>query len=141
MLGDLKNFILRGNVVDLAVGVVIGGAFGAISKSLVDDVLMPPLGLLLGKVDMSNLFVTLKDGVAPGPYPTLAAAKTAGAVTIRYGLFLNTIVVFLLTGIAMYLVMKVVSAAYRKKEAAAAGPDKQDKMIELLAEIRDGLKR
>jgi large conductance mechanosensitive channel len=106
MIDEFKKFILRGNVIDLAVGVIIGGAFGAISKSLVDDVIMPPLGLLLGKVDFGNMFVTLKDGTTPGPYATLEAAKAAGAVTLRYGAFMNTIVVFLLTAWVIFLIIK-----------------------------------
>ncbi len=109
MLQDFKQFIMRGNVVDLAVGVIIGGAFGGISKSLVDDILMPPLGLVLGKVDFTNLFVTIKDGTQAGPYATLELAKTAGAVTVRYGLFLNTVVVFLLTSFAIFMVVKAVN--------------------------------
>lgn len=104
MIEEFKKFIMRGNVLDLAVGVIIGGAFGAISKSLVDDVLMPPLGLLLGKVDFTNMFVTLKDGTTHGPYATLDAAKAAGAVTLRYGLFLDTVVVFVLTAFAIFLI-------------------------------------
>jgi large conductance mechanosensitive channel len=106
MIDEFKKFIMRGNVLDLAVGVIIGGAFGGISKSLVDDVLMPPLGLLLGKVDFTNMFVTLKDGAKAGPYPTLEAAKAAGAVTLRYGLFFNTVVVFLLTAFVIFLIVK-----------------------------------
>lgn len=107
MIEEFKKFIMRGNVLDLAVGVIIGGAFGAISKSLVDDVLMPPLGLLLGKVDFTNMFVTLKDGTTHGPYATLDAAKAAGAVTLRYGLFLNTVVVFVLTAFVIFLIVKL----------------------------------
>ena len=98
MLKDFKAFIMRGNVLDLAVAVVIGGAFGAIVKSLVDDIVMPPIGLALGKVDFSNLFVVLKEGTkSPPPYATPAAAKDAGAVTLNYGAFINSIVNFILT--------------------------------------------
>ena len=107
MIEEFKKFIMRGNVLDLAVGVIIGGAFGAISKSLVDDILMPPLGLALGKVDFTNMFVTIKNGTTPGPYATLDAAKAAGAVTIRYGLFLNTVVVFILTAFVIFLIVKL----------------------------------
>lgn len=106
MIDEFKKFIMRGNVLDLAVGVIIGGAFGAISKSLVDDVVMPPLGLLLGRVDFGNMFVTLKDGATAGPYATLEAAKASGAVTLRYGVFLNTVVVFLLTAFVIFLLVK-----------------------------------
>src|SRR5215470_12746170 len=109
MVEEFKKFILRGNVVDLAVGVVIGAAFAAISKSLVDDVIMPPLGLLLGRVDFTNMFITLKDGNPHGPYATLEAAKAAGAVTLRYGLFFNSIVVFLITGVVIFLIVKAMN--------------------------------
>ncbi len=90
MLKDFKAFIMRGNVVDMAVGIIIGAAFGPIINSLVKDVIMPPIGLALGKVDFANLFVVLKDGKTPGPYASLAAAQTAGAVSINYGFFVNT---------------------------------------------------
>ncbi|MCR4393558.1 MAG: large conductance mechanosensitive channel protein MscL, partial [Dehalococcoidales bacterium] len=90
MLKDFKAFILRGNVVDLAVGIIIGVAFGAIVTSLVNDIIMPPIGLALGNLDFSNLMIVLKEGSTPGPYLSLAAAKAAGAVTINYGYFINT---------------------------------------------------
>lgn len=110
MLGDFKKFMLRGNVIDLAVGVVIGGAFGGIVKSLVDDIVMPPIGMLTGGMDFSNLFVTLKDGAkVAGPYATLALAKDAGAITLRYGLFINTVVNFLIVGTAIYVLVKAIS--------------------------------
>src|SRR5512143_1404302 len=96
MIKEFKEFILRGNVIDMAVGINIGVAFGGIVKSLVDDVIMPPIGLLLGKVDFSNMFAVLKGGAAPGPYPSLAAAKTAGAVTLNFGLFINTLINFVI---------------------------------------------
>ncbi len=110
MLGDFKKFMLRGNVIDLAVGVVVGGAFGGIVKSLVDDVIMPPIGILMGGMDFSNLFVTIKDGAkTAGPYATLALAKEAGATTLRYGLFINTVVNFLIVGTAIYVLVKAIS--------------------------------
>lgn len=116
MLDDFKKFIARGNALDLAVGVVIGASFGAISKSLVDDVLMPPLGLLLGNVDFSNIFIVLKEGAkAAGPYATLVSAKQAGAVTVNVGLFVNTIVNFLIVAFAIYLLLKIVSRFERKQ--------------------------
>src|SRR6185295_13992847 len=97
MLKEFREFAMRGNVVDMAVGIIIGGAFGTIVKSLVDDVLMPPIGMLLGGVDFSNVFVTLKDGVTlAGPYHALPDAKTAGAITINYGIFLNAVISFLI---------------------------------------------
>ncbi|HWV39950.1 MAG TPA: large conductance mechanosensitive channel protein MscL [Vulgatibacter sp.] len=108
MLNDFKKFIRRGNVLDLAVAVVIGAAFGAVVKALVDDVIMPPLGLLVGKVDFSNLFVVLKQGSPPGPYATLAEAADAGAVTLRYGLFVNAVVAFLIISAAVFLVVRTV---------------------------------
>ena len=110
MLKDFKAFIMRGNVLDLAVAVVIGGAFGAIVKSLVDDIIMPPIGLALGHVDFSNMFVVLKDGAkSPPPYATPAAAKDAGAVTLNYGTFINTIIAFLIVALAVFIIVRMVS--------------------------------
>ena len=123
MLKDFKEFAMRGNVVDMAVGIVIGAAFGAIVKSFVDDVLMPPIGLLLGNVDFSNLFITLKEGAkAAGPYASLAAAKAAGAVTLNLGLFINTIISFIIIAFAVFLVIKGVNRMKREKEAPPAEP-------------------
>ena len=108
MLKDFKAFIMRGNVLDLAIAVVIGAAFGAVVKSLVDDVVMPPIGLALGNVDMTNLFVVLHDGPkAPAPYLSLADAKAAGAVTINYGLFLNTVLGFVIVAAAVFMLVRV----------------------------------
>jgi large conductance mechanosensitive channel len=106
MLEEFKKFAMRGNVVDMAVGIIIGGAFGTIVKSLVSDVIMPPIGLLLGGVDFSDLFVTLKEGAVAGPYTTLAAAQEAGAVTISYGLFINSVISFLIVAFAVFLLIK-----------------------------------
>jgi large conductance mechanosensitive channel len=107
MLRDFRAFITRGNVLDLAIAVIIGAAFGTVIKSLVDDVIMPPLGLALGKVDFTNLFVVLRDGVkAAGPYATLADARAAGAVTINYGLFLNATVAFVLVAFVCFLLLR-----------------------------------
>lgn len=106
MLEEFKKFAMRGNVVDMAVGIIIGGAFGTIVKSLVADVIMPPVGLMLGGVDFSDLFVTLKEGAAAGPYSTLAAAQEAGAVTISYGLFINSVISFLIVAFAVFLLIK-----------------------------------
>src|SRR5262245_10925454 len=115
MWKDFKAFIMRGNVLDLAVAVVIGGAFGAVVKSLVDDVIMPPIGLALGKVDFSNLFVVLKDGTkAPPPYATPALAKDAGAVTLNYGAFINTVIAFLIVALAVFIIVRMVSKMYAK---------------------------
>ena len=123
MLKDFKEFAMRGNVVDMAIGIVIGAAFGTIVKSFVDDVLMPPIGLLLGNVDFSNLFITLKEGAkAAGPYASLAAAKAAGAVTLNMGLFINTIISFIIIAFAVFLVIKGINRMKREKEAPAAEP-------------------
>jgi large conductance mechanosensitive channel len=122
MLKEFKEFAMRGNVVDMAVGIIIGGAFGTIVKSLVADVMMPPLGLLLGGVDFSDLFFTLKDGTTAGPYTTLAAAKTAGAVTVSYGLFINAVISFLIVAFAVFLLIKGINQLQRKKEEPPAEP-------------------
>ncbi|ACQ92900.1 large conductance mechanosensitive channel protein [Tolumonas auensis DSM 9187] len=110
MLGEFKKFAMRGNVVDMAVGIVIGAAFGSIVKSLVDDVLMPPIGLLLGGVDFSDFFVVLKEGVkAAAPYQTLAEAKAAGAVTLNFGLFVNAIISFTIVAFALFMIVKAMN--------------------------------
>jgi large conductance mechanosensitive channel len=124
MLSDFRTFVMRGNVVDLAVGVIIGAAFGAITKSLVDDVIMPPIGLALGGIDFANMFVVLKEGAAAaGPYATLAEAKAAGAVTLNYGLFITSIVTFLIIAFAVYLLVKAVNRLHRPATAAATTKD------------------
>src|SRR5512136_418273 len=102
MLKDFKAFIMRGNVVDMAVGIIIGAAFGAIVTSLVSDIIMPPIGLALGKINFSNLMWVLKEGNTPGPYATLAAAQAAKAVTLNYGLFINTIITFLILAAVIF---------------------------------------
>ena len=116
MLKDFKDFIMRGNVVDLAVGIIIGAAFGKIVTSLVNDILMPPLGLVLGKMDFSGLFINLSGT----PYPSLAAAKAAGAATINYGAFINTIVDFLIVSAAIFFVVLQIAKLRRRHEPAAA---------------------
>ena len=122
MLKEFKEFIMRGNVMDMAVGIIIGAAFGAIVSSLVADVIMPPVGLALGNVDFSSLFVTLKEGVAPGPYATVAAAKEAGAVTLNYGLFINAIVTFLIVAFAVFLLVSQMNKLKKQAEAPPAVP-------------------
>ena len=117
MLKEFKEFALRGNVVDMAVGIIIGAAFGTIIASLVSEVLMPPIGLLLGNMDFSNLFLVLKEGKTAGPYATVAAAKAAGAVTLNYGLFVNTVVNFLIVAFAIFFLIRGMNAL-KKKEAA-----------------------
>ncbi len=125
MFKEFKAFIMRGNVLDLAVGIIIGAAFGTIVKSLVDDVIMPPVGLALGNVDFSNLFIVLKEGAkAAAPYATLADARTAGAVTVNYGLFINNIVTFIIVAFAVFLVVRTANRL-RPPEAAAA-PNTRD---------------
>lgn len=126
MFKEFKEFAIRGNVIDMAVGVVIGAAFGTIIKSLVDDVIMPPIGLLLGNVDFSNLFAVIKAGKTLGPYETLAAAKAAGAVTVNVGVFLNTIISFLIVAFSVFLVIKQINALKRKEVAAPAVPTAKD---------------
>jgi large conductance mechanosensitive channel len=116
---EFKKFAMRGSVVDMAVGIVIGAAFGTIVKSFVDDVLMPPIGLALGNVDFSNIFFVLKEGSkAAGPYASLAAAKSAGAVTINLGSFINTIISFVIIAFAVFLVVKGMNTMQRQEEAA-----------------------
>lgn len=123
MLKEFKTFIMRGNVLDLAIGVIIGGAFGAIVNSLVKDIIMPPIGVLLGNVDFSNLFVTLKEGAtAAGPYATLADAQAAGAATLNYGLFINTLVNFLIVALAIFFLVRAVNRLQAKPEPAPAAP-------------------
>ncbi len=117
MLEEFKKFIMRGNVLDMAVGIVIGAAFGSIISSFVKDVIMPPIGLLLGGIDFSNLFILLKEGTAPGPYLTVAQAQEAGAVTLNYGVFINTIISFLIIALAIFLVVRKVNSLKKKEEA------------------------
>ena len=125
MFKEFKEFAMRGNVVDMAVGIVIGAAFGTIVKSFVDDVLMPPIGLLLGNVDFSNLFLTLKEGAkAAGPYASLAAAKAAGAVTLNLGIFINTVISFLIVAFAVFLVIKGMNSM--KRQEAPPPPDTKE---------------
>lgn len=118
MLKEFKQFAMRGNVVDMAVGIIIGGAFGTIVKSLVSDVIMPPIGLALGGVDFSDLFITLKEGATAGPYATLAAAQSAGAVTLSYGLFINSVVSFLIVAFAVFLLISGINKLQRAQPAA-----------------------
>ncbi len=125
MLKAFKEFAMRGNVLDLAVGIIIGGAFGTIVKSLVDDVIMPPIGLALGNVDFSDLFLLLKAGAkAAPPYATLAEAQTAGAVTINYGLFVNSVITFLIVAFAVFMVVR--AALRLQPPSPAAAPSTKD---------------
>jgi large conductance mechanosensitive channel len=141
MLKEFREFALRGNVVDMAVGLVIGAAFGAIVTSLVNDVLMPPIGLLLGGVDFGNLFVVLKEGAkAPGPYLTLADAKAASAVTLNIGLFVNAIINFTILAFSVFMVVRGVNAARRQPAPGPAAPPAPTPVEVLLTEIRDQLR-
>lgn len=128
MLQEFKKFALRGNVIDLAVGFVMGASFSAIVKSLVDDIIMPPIGLLLGGMDFSNLFILLKEGDPAAPYFSLADAKAAGAVTINYGMFINTIISFVIVAAALFLLIRAVNrltTLSAKSEAPAAPTTKE----------------
>jgi len=137
MLKEFKAFAMRGNVVDMAVGIIIGTAFGAIVASFVGDVLMPVIGLLLGGADFSNKFVLLKEGAIPGPYASLAAAKAAGAVTMAYGLLLNALVNFLIVAFALFLVIKGMNATRKQEAEAPPAPAAPSPEAVLLTEIRD----
>jgi len=122
MIKEFKEFIVRGNVMDMAVGIIIGAAFGGIVGSLVNDVIMPPIGLALGKVDFANLFAVLKGGGTPGPYASLAAAKAAGAVTLNYGIFVNTLINFVILAFVIFLMVKGVNKLRRPKSVPAGEP-------------------
>ena len=119
---EFKEFAMRGNVVDMAVGIIIGAAFGTIVKSLVDDVIMPPIGLLLGNVDFTNIFLVIKSGKMAGPYATLADAKAAGAITMNIGVFCNTLISFLIVAFAVFLIIKQINALKRKEVTESVMP-------------------
>ena len=140
MMSEFKEFAVKGNVVDMAVGIIIGGAFGKIVSSFVNDVLMPPIGLLLGGVDFSNLFVTVSQGSVPGPYETLAAAQEAGAVTINYGVFANEVVSFTIVAFAVFMLVRSFNKLKKEEEAAPEAPPAPSAEETLLTEIRDLLK-
>jgi large conductance mechanosensitive channel len=133
MFKEFRDFALRGNVVDMAVGIIIGAAFGTIVKSLVSDVIMPPIGLLLGNVDFSNLFITLSGEAQP----TLEAAKQAGATTLNYGIFINTVISFIIVAFCVFLLVKQMNKLKKKEEEKPKEPPKQEVLLE---EIRDLLK-
>ena len=138
MIKEFKEFAMRGNVLDMAVGIIIGAAFGAIVASFVGDVLMPVLGLAMGGADFSNKFILLKEGTVPGPYASLAAAKAAGAVTLAYGVLINAIVNFLIVAFALFLVIRGMNAM--KKRQVEVAPAVSSEVL-LLTEIRDLLAR
>jgi len=122
MLKDFKEFAMRGNVVDMAVGIIIGAAFGTIVKSLVADILMPPIGILLGGVDFSALFAVIKEGTVSGPYETLKAAQEVGAVTINYGVFIMTIISFLIVAFSVFLVIRSINKLKKQEQAPPSEP-------------------
>lgn len=126
MFKEFKEFAMRGNVLDMAVGIIIGGAFGTIIKSMVEDLLMPPIGLGLGNVDFANLFIVLKEGTkAAAPYAALADAKAAGAVTINYGVFINSVVSFVIVAFCVFLLIRTMNRL-KREEVAPAEPTTRD---------------
>ncbi|HUS84317.1 MAG TPA: large-conductance mechanosensitive channel protein MscL [Anaerolineales bacterium] len=122
MIKEFKEFVMRGNVLDMAVGIIIGASFGSVISSLVDNVIMPPIGLLLGKVDFSNLYILLRKGDVAGPYLSIAEAQSAGAVTLNYGLFINTIITFVIIAIAVFLLIRGVNRLQKAEEVATPEP-------------------
>lgn len=141
MLKEFKEFAVKGNVLDMAVGIIIGAAFGTVVKSLVADVIMPPIGLLLGGVDFTNIFVTVKAGSVAGPYETLAAAQEAGAVTVNVGVFANEVVSFTIVAFAVFMLVKSFNKLKAEEEAAPPpAPPEPSAEEKLLGEIRDLLK-
>ena len=140
MLAEFKKFALKGNMLDMAVGIIIGAAFSAIVSSLVDDILMPPIGLLLGGVDFSDLFLVMKSGTPAGPYATVAAATEAGAVTWNVGLFVNALIKFAIVAFALFMVVRGINRLRQEKEAAPVAPPAPSKEEVLLTEIRDLLR-
>ena len=136
MFAEFKKFAMRGNVVDMAVGIIIGAAFGRIVSSLVKDVIMPPIGLIMGGLDFSNLFVNLGETA----YESLAAAEEAGAPVIKYGLFINNILDFLIVAFAIFMVIRAMNQLKKKEEEAPAAPPEPSDEVKLLTEIRDSLR-
>ena len=140
MLKEFKEFAAKGNMLDMAVGIVIGAAFATIIGSLVNDIIMPPIGMALGGVDFSELFLVIGQGVPAGPYATLAAAKEAGAVTINWGLFVNAVITFVIIAFALFMVIKGFNSMKRAEEAAPEAPPAPSAEETLLGEIRDLLR-
>jgi large conductance mechanosensitive channel len=136
MLNEFKKFAMRGNVVDMAVGIIIGASFGKIVSSLVSDVVMPPIGLLMGQVDFSQLFID----ISGGEYASLAAAQEAGAATINYGMFINTVLDFVIVAFAIFMIIRGMNKMQKKEEEKPAEPAKPSAEVQLLTEIRDSLK-
>ncbi len=126
MLKEFKEFAVKGNAVDMAVGIIVGGAFGTIVKSLVNDIIMPPIGMILGNVAFAELFLVLNRGSAPGPYTTLADAQAAGAVTINYGIFSNAVISFVIIAFAVFMLIKSINRLKREEEAPVEEPTTRD---------------
>lgn len=141
MLKEFKEFAMKGNMLDMAVGIVIGAAFTTIVSSMVDDIIMPPIGLILGGVDFSDLFLTLKQGTPEGPYVSVDAAKEAGAVTWNIGLFINAVIKFLIVAVALFIIVKGINRLRREEEEKPKKPAEPPKQEVLLEEIRDLLKK
>ena len=141
MLKEFKEFAMRGNVVDMAVGIIIGAAFGKIVESLVRDLIMPPIGMLLGKVDFANLFVVLREGANPGPYLSVDAAQKAGAVTFNYGVFINTCISFMIVAFAVFMLIRTINRMKKKEAEAPAAPAATPEDVLLLREIRGALNK
>lgn len=146
MLKEFRDFIMRGNVLDLAVAIIIGVAFGSVVSSLVNDIIMPPIGVALGGVDFANIYTVIKDGATSGPYASLAAAKDAGAVVIGWGIFINALINFLIVALAVFLLVKAVNRmmAMRKtqeKAEEAAQPDPQEKLIAAMDRLTAALEK
>ncbi len=139
MFKEFKEFAMGGNVVDMAVGIVIGAAFGTIVTSLVSDIIMPPIGLLMGGIDFSNVFTVLQEGKTPGPYATLEAAQKAGAITINWGNFINTIISFLIIAFAIFMVVRGINKLRRQQEEEAQEEPPVQEV--LLGELRDLMKQ
>jgi large conductance mechanosensitive channel len=139
MLKEFREFAIKGNMVDMAVGIILGGAFGGVVKALVEFILMPPIGLLVGGADFANLFVVLREGPTKGPYPSLDAATKAGATVLAYGSFLNALINFLIVAFAVFLLVKGVNRLRREKaaEQVPEAPPEPTAEERLLAEIRD----
>ena len=139
MIKEFREFAMRGNVIDMAVGIIIGAAFGRIVESMVKDLIMPPIGLLLGNVDFANLFVVMKSGAVPGPYLSVEAAQKAGAVTLNYGMFVNNVVSFVLVAFAVFLLVRSINRMRRRQEEAPKEAPAPAEEVVLLREIRDSL--
>ena len=141
LVKEFKEFAVKGNMVDMAVGIIIGAAFGKIVESLVKDLIMPPIGMLLGKVDFANLFVVLREGATAGPYLSVDAAQKAGAVTFNYGVFINTCISFVIVAFAVFMLIRSINKMKKEEAAAPAAPAAPPEDVLLLREIRDALKK